>query len=532
MTHTQHQRHGARTMRNSDAKDRAYAGDRQTQLARRKGGLRQTAVAVLLAAFYSAIVIGMALVLGSFVTDRVRTFVYEREAPPAFQFATSPRQTESTGQSVAPAGEAQASDASAQPAETQPKGAVPVSRLSILLLGTDARPDENGPPRTDTMMVVTLDLEHRTAGMISLPRDLWVPIPGYDITTKINTAYVIGEKRGYPGGGPQLAKDTVSSFIGHPVEYYVRVDFNGFVEFIDLIGGVDVYVPKTIHDDHYPTPDYGYQVFHLDAGQQHLDGATALKYVRTRNVDSDYGRAARQQQVIQAVMDKVLARDMIPELVAKAPQLLATMRDSVSTDLPLSLAIELAQYVQKNPVQDVRRLVLDSQFGRESYSDDGAWILLPDRSRIRPALSTFFDASVGAVDDQVVAATGSEMLSAIAAQAADPSPASDDMVTDLSRVRIEVLNGTGHPGVAARIRDVLEQQGWQVISIGDADRSDYRRTLIVNYHVDPSVLGAVSDALKLGGQLPMLNGLIISDTVDMRIIVGQDFVKNVLDAGP
>ena len=157
------------------------------------------------------------------------------------------------------------------------------------------------------MLLLTLDLRRQTAGMISLPRDLWVPIPGYNLTSKINTAYAIGEQRGYRrGGGPQLAKDTVSSFIGQPVQFYLQADFNGFVRFVDEIGGVTINVPQTIHDPEYPTSDYGYQTFHLEAGQQTLDGQTALKYARTRNMDSDYGRAAGNNNSSRPLWTKYL----------------------------------------------------------------------------------------------------------------------------------------------------------------------------------------------------------------------------------
>ncbi|MCB0114893.1 MAG: LCP family protein, partial [Caldilineaceae bacterium] len=428
-------------------------------------------------------------------------------------------------QQVAPAETDNRTTQNVQPA-AQLSDDLPQDRINILLLGTDEREDEYGPAHTDTMMLVSLDLRHNTASMISLPRDLWLPIPGYDITTKINTAYVIGERRDYPGGGPQLAKDTVSSFIGRPVDYYVRVNFNGFVRFIDLIGGVDVFVERTIHDEQYPTPDYGVELFHLDAGQHHLDGQTSLKYVRTRHGDSDYFRASRQQQVIQAVVDKVLAADMIPTLVARAPALTATMRDSFGTDVPLQVAIDLANYMRHNGLSNVQRLVLDSRYGEESYSEEGAWILIPDRNRVRTALSQIFDTPVSEVSE-TVSAVGA--VSAITAGAADLSPQNPPLVSEAANVRLEVLNGTDYPGVAARIRDLLQSEGWQVVAIGDADRSDYRRTLLVNYNIDETLVNRINGALQLPPDLPVLNGLVVSQNVDMRIIVGQDFLKDVLD---
>ncbi len=333
--------------------------------------------------------------------------------------------------------------------------------------------------------------------MLSLP-DLWLPIPGLGFSSKINTAYQLGETEGYPGGGPQLAKDTVSSFIGQPVQYFVRVNFQGFVELVDLIGGVDVVVPATIHDDQYPTEDYGYQTFHLDAGVQHLDGETALKYVRTRNIDDDYSRARRQQQVIRAVADKVLRADMLPTLLPKLPRLLYTMRSSIETDIPMAVMLDLANYARGAALRDVRQLVLDNHFGEETYAENGAWILLPDRALVRGALANFFAPSTGAGSS--VAQLGTDWI------------------------RIEVLNGTGEPGVAARHAICSEAQGWRVVSIGDADRSDYGRTLIINYGVPKELVDQVGTDLEIQPNLSSLNGLNSSSPVDVRIVVGRDFL--------
>ncbi|MEZ4832721.1 MAG: LCP family protein [Caldilineaceae bacterium] len=278
---------------------------------------RKQILAVALGSFYTLLILSVAAFVGTVLYETARSYVTANTSlPDLTAFDAIQVDQASEVQLVAPAETDNRTTQNVQPA-AQLSDDLPQDRINILLLGTDEREDEYGPAHTDTMMLVSLDLRHNTASMISLPRDLWLPIPGYDITTKINTAYVIGERRDYPGGGPQLAKDTVSSFIGRPVDYYVRVNFNGFVRFIDLIGGVDVFVERTIHDEQYPTPDYGVELFHLDAGQHHLDGQTSLKYVRTRHGDSDYFRASRQQQVIQAVVDKVLAADMIPTLVAR-----------------------------------------------------------------------------------------------------------------------------------------------------------------------------------------------------------------------
>ncbi len=381
-------------------------------------------------------------------------------------------------------------------ADAQPVVAVPA--INVLLLGTDARSDDTDVPRTDTMILLTLDPQHQTAGMLSLPRDLWLPIPGLGYSSKINTAFQLGESVGYPGGGRQLAKDTVSSFIGQPVQYYVRVNFQGFVELVDLIGGVEVVVPQTIHDEEYPTDDYGFQTFHLEAGTQHLDGETALMYVRTRNLDDDYSRARRQQQVLRGVADKVLRADMLATLIPKLPRLLYTMRSSIETDIPMAMQLEFANYVRDASLREVRQLVLDSRYGEETYAENGAWILLPDRSLVRSALTEFF--APPADGDRMAGQSGTDW------------------------VRIEVLNGTGEPGVAARTRDLLQSQGWKVVSIGDADRSDYGRTLIINYGVPEDLVNQVGVDLDLRPNLSSLEGLDVTAPVDVRIVVGRDFL--------
>jgi LCP family protein required for cell wall assembly len=367
--------------------------------------------------------------------------------------------------------------------------------INVLLLGTDERPDEGGPLRTDTMILLTIDPTSQTIGMLSLPRDLWVPIPGQGTTTKINMAYMLGQENAYPGGGPQLAKDTVSSFVGRPVDYFVRVNFDGFREIIDLIGGIDVNVPYTIHDEEYPTENYGVETFHLEAGPQHLDGETALKYARTRHGDSDYSRSRRQQDIIRAVADKVLNAGMIPQLLANAPQLLMTAQNTIQTDIPVPTGIEMAKMVNGSSLREVRQLVLDSHYGEETYSSEGMWILMPDRAKVRTALEQFFSP----VGESVASAAGAPL-------------------------RVEVLNGTAQPGVAAATAELLKSQGWDVVSVGDADRKDYMQTIVINYAAPAASVQKISTDLSLEPSLATLEGLKAQAAVDVRIVVGSDLL--------
>jgi polyisoprenyl-teichoic acid--peptidoglycan teichoic acid transferase len=464
----------------------------------KRPGASRTVIAV--AALYTLAVLGIALVASSWLYDwsRLRIVSTSQLAELTnLDFLTPSlwnKGSEQPGEAEAAALESSLDSLANEVPQVQ------VPAINVLLLGTDARPDEGNIANTDTMILLTFDPQNQTAGMLSLPRDLWVPLPGFGYDTKINTAYAVGERDSYPGGGPQLAKDTVSSFIGQPIQYYARVNFHGFIEMVDLIGGVDVVVNSMIYDDQYPTDDYKTTTFYLEAGTQHLDGETALKYVRTRNLDDDYSRAARQQQVIRAVVDKVLRADLLPTLLPKLPRLLYTMRSSIETDIPMALQLELANYLNSNSLREVRQLVLDNQYGEETYAENGAWILLPDRARVRTALATFF---------------------------APPSPGSSVVAAaNPDWVRIEILNGTGEPGVAAATRDLLVSQGWQVVSIGDADRSDYGRTIIINYGVPDDLVARVGTDLELEPSLSSLHGLNASTAVDVRIVVGRDFLTH------
>jgi LCP family protein required for cell wall assembly len=486
---------------NSEDRKRSPVSRPDTSSGKRRSWLHSR-LGITFVVLYTLVVLGGALVASTWLYDwsRLRILGTSSLADLAnLDFLDASTWSKKAEEQPAQATTSDVAGAADAQAAAQPKIDVPA--INVLLLGNDARPGESDISNTDTMILLSFDPQNQTVGLLSLPRDLWVPIPGFGYETRINTAFPLGETYGYEGGGPQLAKDTVSSFIGQPVQYYARINFQGFVDMIDMIGGVDVVVPFTINDDKYPTQDYGIKTFHLEAGPQHLDGDTALMYVRTRNVDDDYGRAGRQQQVIRAVADKVLRADMLPTLLPKLPRLLMTMGNSVHTDLPMALQLELANYLSSNQMREVRQLVLDNRFGEETYSDEGAWILRPDRTLVRAAIANFF---------------------------APPSAAANGAVAmDKNEwVRIEILNGTGEPGVAAHTRDLLQSQGYQVVSIGDADRSDYGRTLIINYGVPDDVVNQVGTDLELDPTLSSLQGLNTSSPVDVRIVVGRDLLSH------
>jgi LCP family protein required for cell wall assembly len=487
---------------NSENRKKRSAPDASPMSDKRKNWLHSR-VGITIAVFYVLVVMGGALVASTWLYDwsRLRILGTSPLAELAnLDFLNNGGWNNPTDQAVETLGDvALDGTAGEESAATEPTVNIPA--INVLLLGSDTRASEGDSGNTDTMILLNFDPQSQSAGLLSMPRDLWVPIPGFGYETRINTAYALGETYNFDGGGPQLAKNTVSSFIGQPVQYYARVNFQGFVELIDLIGGVDVVVPLTIHDENYPTDDYLVTTFHLDAGLQHLDGETALKYVRTRNIDDDYARAGRQQQVINAVFKKVLRARMLPTLLPKLPLLLTTLHSNIQTDMPLSLMLDLANFASANSDEiPIRKLVLDNRFGEETYSEEGAWILRPDRTLVRAALDDFF--APPTATSNVVAMNNPQL------------------------VQIEVLNGTDQPGVAAQTRDLLQKQGWQVVSIGDADRNDYGRTIIINYGVPDDLVTKVGNDLELAPTLSSLQGLNLSTPVDVRIVVGRDFLSH------
>ncbi|MEZ4518348.1 MAG: LCP family protein [Chloroflexota bacterium] len=175
-------------------------------------------------------------------------------------------------------------------------------RVNILLMGIDRRPGEAFVSRTDTMMVISIDPETDSAAILSVPRDLYVDIPGYG-QDRVNTAFVYGAmnsndiEHNYLDGAA-LAMQTISYNLDIPIDHFVLVDFGAFTRSIDLLGGIDITVPYTIDDPYYPDMNYGYDPLYITAGLQHFDGENALKYARTRHADTDFNRAQRQQQVV------------------------------------------------------------------------------------------------------------------------------------------------------------------------------------------------------------------------------------------
>ncbi|MBI4504648.1 MAG: LCP family protein, partial [Chloroflexi bacterium] len=351
-------------------------------------------------------------------------------------------------------------------------------RVNILLLGVDRRPQEQGlPSRTDTVLVITVDPVTKSAGVLSMPRDLLVHVPGYG-EYRVNTAYFLGEGERPPRGG-QLAKVTISANFGIPVHYYALVDFRGFERIVDTLGGVVVDVPYPLKDDAYPS-DVGDNIIRIffDEGVQRMDGRTALRYARTRHADNDFGRNQRQQQVLLALRQEALRLDVLPRL----PALFAALRDAFSSDIPAEDTLALAALAWRVETKDIQRRAIDPSLVYPR--DDGG--LVPRRSEIGKLVrELFFDGRLRA-----------------------------------EAARVEVLNGSGRPGLANTVAQRLEALGVQVVRVDNADRADYGQTTIIDARGKPHTAGVIARALGLP-KAPVVRQA-LDGAADVRVILGAD----------
>ena len=403
----------------------------------------------------------------------------------------------------------------------QPPAPVPVltsgERINVLLLGIDRRGSKRSWGfRTDTIIIVTVDRANNTAGMLSIPRDLYLEIPGVG-ETRINEANVYGYSRNYPGGGPALLKRTIEFNFGIPIDYYIMVDFQGFEQIIDTLGGIDVDVPRSLRDTMYPDPLPGdphhFTTIQFEAGPQHMSGERALKYARSRYTTSDFDRAKRQQLILIAIRDKALKLDLIPKL----PTLAVTMLDTVRTDMTVDEMFQLARLAPKIDMGNIEQVVLQKPLVYGYRTESGAAVQLPKWDLINEVIADLFSMPVVALVPTPTPATPTPTPTL--------APVQIEGLEKLAQegARIAVQNGTSEPNFAARVAALLMEQGYQVVEFGDADRLDYPSTVIVDYTGKTFTLERLVAEFQVTPENVRRSPNLRSQ-IDIRVIVGQDFV--------
>lgn len=258
-------------------------------------------------------------------------------------------------------------------------------RINVLLVGVDSAPDRT-TALTDTMLVVSLDPDTGQSAMISIPRDLYgAPLPdGTPFNQKLNAlmATAASDPATYPLGGVGTLKATVGELLGAPIHYFAAVNLLGFKQAIDAVGGVDITVARAVNDPTY-IDEFGQQTgFFIEPGTYHMDGHTALAFVRSRKGigDSDFTRADRQQQVLAALREELTAGNLVVAL----PGLLDAVKNTITTDVPASRLSAIAQVVQDADMSALERVVLQPpEYMTVDPASAAGYILIPDLEAIR-----------------------------------------------------------------------------------------------------------------------------------------------------
>ena len=259
--------------------------------------------------------------------------------------------------------------------------------VSLLILGTDG--ESAASDETDALMLLYVDTEAGSAFLVSIPRDLYVDVPGHT-RARAGGVYRLGQQEAT--GGLALARETISATLGLPVQYTALVRFEGFVALIDAIGGIQVQVPHTIDDPSFPDGHGGRDPLFVPAGEQHFDGALALRYARTRVVPAPgFDRTFRQQQLILAAHDRVTRLDLLPDLVAQAPALWSAIAGSVETDLSLSDVIDLALLVTSVGTADIDTAALGECCTVQHTTPAGERVLLPQPAEIEALMENLLE---------------------------------------------------------------------------------------------------------------------------------------------
>lgn len=379
---------------------------------------------------------------------------------------------------------------------------------NILLVGVGGE-GHDGENLTDTMIVASLDHKANTVSMISLPRDFYIENAEVGWGTRINSVYeyIIDETED-PAYAMSQLQGEIENVFNIDLHYYAKIDFQGFTEIVDALGGVTVNVQSAIIDESYPAPDGAkvlYEPFYLSAGVQELDGETALKYVRSRHNTSDFDRARRQQEVIAAIKDKATSLGFLT-----SPGKISNMANAISsnfeTDMEWDEMLSLLDFAEGITADSIHSAVI---------SDDatamGGFLYTPPREENDPYYLIPYAGDLNFIELQFFAQLF--LYHGIAYNEKSP---------------IEILNGTKEESLAGLTKMFLKRYGFNVVNYGNAINRETSETLII------SRMEGNENTLEL---LPSLTFGEITTTVpaeyapetwggeaEIIIILGQDFV--------
>ena len=375
-------------------------------------------------------------------------------------------------------------------------------RITILMMGLDYRDwsADLGPSRTDTMILFTIDPLTKTAGMLSIPRDLWTVIPGFS-PNKINTAYYFGELYNVPGGGPALAMKTVEQTIGVPIDYYAQVDFNTFINFIDLLGGVKIDVPSAITIDPLGSDTIPKN---LEPGRQTLNGILTLAYARERHAPGgDFARSQRQQQIVIGIRDRILEYNLLPGLIANAGAIYNELSAGIDTNIPLDDLLRIIVLAIQIDLNDIQRGVIGEDYIIYGNSPDDLAILIPIPDKIR------------ALRDEIF--TNNTALGPLTSGSPE-----EKLVSEAARISIQ--NGSADSGIGISTQNFLASLGANIVESRSASGS-YNNSVLVDHTGNPFTLAYVASLMNISNAR-IIHEFDPNSPIDIEIIIGNDWANS------
>jgi LCP family protein required for cell wall assembly len=332
---------------------------------------------------------------------------------------------------------------------------------NILMLGTGGK-GHDGKDLTDTIILASIDYKNNIAPMISIPRDFYVNLEELGGGTRINRVYEMGKDMYDSKTGLELEEKAVEDITGIDVHYYLKIDFDGFKDIVDSLGGVDIYVDEAIYDPYYPLDGtIKYQTFSLPAGMQHMDGETALKYARSRKTTSDFDRSKRQQKLLFAIKNKAMSKDILLN-PGKIKNLYSAVSDHIETNLSLRHIIELAKLSKDfNQENIVNKVITDDP------TSCGGFLYVPERELFGGA---YVLVPIGNHYDFIH-------------QYVDLSLHYPELAKD--PIKIQILNGTKTPGLAAETKAMLKRLCFDVTRFGNARNQEIDQTTLYYKSEEP-----------------------------------------------
>jgi LCP family protein required for cell wall assembly len=362
--------------------------------------------------------------------------------------------------------------------------------LNFLLIGSDRRTTSF---RTDTLIIASVRRQDRLVSLISIPRDLYVYIPGWTMQ-RINTAYQQGEIAGYPGGGPGLLKDTIRYNLGIRIDHLAMIEFDGFRQIIDTLEGIDVPLACPFTDWHIKNPGRSaedpdnWKLLTIGPGLVHMDGDLALWYARSRLRSSDFDRGRRQQEILRASYARALRVNVIPRI----PELFTELGSAVDTDLSVGDLVDLASLAPVLGGNRVRSFYINRSYVISWRTPQNAAVLLPNQEALQALI-----------------------------QEAMSAPNSEEQV--ILEAEVEIWNGTENPDWDALAAERLQYAGFET-RLAEADRRDYSTSILYDFTTgqDPEQRDLLLRSLGLPGS-SLVSNPGAENATPYRFVIGEDY---------